>query len=72
MDEKSKYRKEAEERVCNGKSPSQKLRHALFELHSLEKDVPEDFDVFYADWIEKRIREVLDTAETRFHLSLPK
>lgn len=62
--EKSQWRKDAEERLKTAKSLSQKMRFALYEYHQVNaNDLPESFDAFYNDWMERHITRILDDAE---------
>lgn len=66
--EKTQWRMDVETRLDQAKSPSQKLRFAMFELHHLLiKDgilPPHDnFDLYYAGWIEKNCVLMMDKAE---------
>lgn len=64
-------------RVNLGKSPSQKLRHALYELWSklkpLDKDKqPMSFDVYYNDVMEESAKNAVSQAELFYRDSLIK
>ena len=46
------------EDVPNGKTPSQRLRGALYVYFTQNETGYDDFNLFYANWMEKRIENV--------------
>ena len=64
---KTQIRQDMESRVLKGKSPSQQLRHALFEFWSTIKNDNQsdnDFDAYYQQYISNQIDLILSQAES--------
>lgn len=66
--EKSQWRTDVESRLAQAKSPSQKLRFAIFELSRASGEDPSNFDSIYNEWIESRVNDVLDEAQSAHDL----